>query len=327
MQSRLNLKRVMKSLISLLLVLTLLTPSHETGAAITTLTTYQTKATVYLRTTPSYKGKQVVLIPKQKTVTYVAKSGSWLKVVYSKKVGYVHTESIVRKVESSKKIKDVPHVTLQKSSVFNGVGHSKKVIATLNKNINVIVTEQLGQYVKVRYGNKIGWMNQSDLKKKVLPQPSKTSFLPKKQAVDYLGNYVSSTQQRPLFKIERSAGIDFANAQLFRTNRPIDDYLYAIVESGERSIVSLMLIEFRYNRYPSGQQTGDEIARVALASFFGEGTKETEQLRKLYAKYKQAKKDEVIPITVGGHKGLLVIWYGRVQFIFDYNDELPTIRL
>lgn len=327
MQSKLNLNRIMKSLISLLLVLTLLTPSHETEAAITTLTTYQTKAAVYLRTTPSYKGKQVVLIPKQKTVTYVSKSGSWLKVSYAKKVGYVHTKSIVRTVTSSKKIKDTPYVAVQKSPMYNGVGSNKKVVHTLKKGTNIIATEQLGKYVKVRYGKKTGWMRQTDLKKKVMKQPTKTSFLPKKQAIDYLRNYVSPTQYRPLFKIERSIGIDFANAHLFSTSRPIDDYLFAIVESGERSIVSLTLIEFRYNRYPSGQLAGDEIAHVALASFFGEGTKETEQLRKLYATYKRATKNEVVPITVGGHKGLLVVWYGRVQYIFDYNDELPTIRL
>lgn len=321
------MKRFTHCLVVLAFLFTIFIPVRSVEAAVTKLTTYQTSASVYLRTSPSYKGKQTVLIPKQKTVTYVSKSGSWLKVSYAKKVGYVHTKSIVRTVTSSKKIKDTPYVTVQKSPMYNGVGSNKRVVHTLKKGTNIIATEQLGKYVKVRYGKKTGWMRQTDLKKKVMKQPTKTSFLLKKQAIDYLRNYVSPTQYRPLFKVERSAGIDFANAHLFSTSRPIDDYLFAIVESGERSIVSLTLIEFRYNRYPSGQLAGDEIAHVALASFFGEETKETEQLRKLYATYKRATKNEVVPITVGGHKGLLVVWYGRVQYVFDYNDELPTIRL
>ncbi|UTT43502.1 SH3 domain-containing protein [Exiguobacterium aurantiacum] len=325
------MNKIMTYVIALMIVLATLTPITSTvEAATTTLTSYQTKTAVYLRSTASYKGKQLILIPKQKGVTYVAKKGSWVQVRYANRTGYVNEQSLTRKVQKGVALKPTPYVTQRQVIVYSRVDAHKKQVFTLKKGTTVTVNEQLAGYYKIRYGNKTGWVALKDMKKSTMAAPKpikKTPFLPKQQSIAYLKNYKSNTENRFLFTIKSEHGHQFVNSHLFQTTVPMDEYLFVIGGYDKSKLSSLMFVRSRYDKYPTGQAAGDEAVHAGLAGFFGEGTKETEALRKLYAQHKNFTKNEVIPITIGGQKGILLLWEKRIEFIFDYDGDLPIIRI
>lgn len=335
------MKKIMMYVIALSIVFTILTPIASTvEAATTTLTSYQTKTAVYLRATTSYKGKQLILIPKQKTVTYVAKKGSWLQVRYANRTGYVNEQSLTRKVQKGVALKATPYVTQRQVIVYSRVDAHKKQAFTLKKGTTVTVNEQLAGFYKIRYGNKTGWVASKDIKKAptVAPKPSttkppttkpikKTPFLPKQQSMDYLENYKGVAQNRYLFDVSRQDHINNITFQLFQTSKPMYQYMYIVGNYDRTKLTWVTFVRSRYDNYPSGQATGDEAAYAILAGFFGEGTKETEELRKLYKQHLYFTKDEVIPITIGGNKGLLVKSWKTLEIYFEHNGSLPTIRI
>lgn len=325
------MKKITTYVIALLIVLATLTPIASTvEAATTSLTTFTTKSAAYLRSTASYKGKQLILIPKQKAVTYVAKKGSWVQVRYANQKGYVNEKSLTRKVQKGVALKAAPYVTQRQVIVYSRVDVHKKQAFTLKKGTTVTVNEQLAGYYKIRYGNKNGWVASKDMKKATVAAPKpikKTPFLSKQQSMAYLKNYKSATENRYLFDVSAENDLHYVDFQLFQTRVPMYDYLYLTGNYDRSKLSSVMFIRTRYNKYPTGQAAGDEAAHVVLASFFGEGTKETEELRKLYNRHIDFTKNELIPITIGENEGILLLWYGKLEFIFDYNGQLPTIRI
>ena len=64
----------------------------EAASVAKTTSKYTTTASLNLRSGASTKHKVLVTIPKGKAVTYVSKSGSWSKVKYGSKTGFVSTK-------------------------------------------------------------------------------------------------------------------------------------------------------------------------------------------------------------------------------------------
>lgn len=325
------MKKLMTYVIALVIVLATLTPIASTvEAATTTLTTYTTKTAVYLRSTPSYKGKKLILIPKQKAVAYRSKKGTWVKVRYANRTGYVNEQSLTRKVQKGVAMKAAPYVTQRQVIVYSRVDADKKQVFTLKKGTTVTVNEQLAGYYKIRYGSKTGWVATKYMKKVTVAAPKpikKTPFLPKQASINYLKNYKSATENRLLFTIKSEHGHQFVNSHLFQTTVPMDEYLFVIGGYDQSKLSSLLFVRSRYDKYPTGQATGDEAVHAGLAAFFGEGTEETEMLRNLYAQHKYFEQNEVIPIKVGGQEGILLLWEKRIEFIFDYDGDLPIITI
>ena len=63
-------------------------------------TYYKTTANLNMRKSANTKAAKILTIPKGKQVTYISKSGSWFKVKYGTKTGYV-SSSYLKKVTSS----------------------------------------------------------------------------------------------------------------------------------------------------------------------------------------------------------------------------------
>lgn len=82
------------------------------------VTKYQTKENLNLRTGASTKHKRILTIPKGKLVAYVSKTGSWSKVKYGSKTGYVSTKYLKK-----------PAAPVQaKKSSGSKAGYTKKVM-------------------------------------------------------------------------------------------------------------------------------------------------------------------------------------------------------
>lgn len=67
-----------------------------------TSTTYQTTDNLNLRTGGSVKHKRILTIPKHKEVRYHGKVGSWYKVSYKGKTGYVSSKYLTKGTAASK---------------------------------------------------------------------------------------------------------------------------------------------------------------------------------------------------------------------------------
>lgn len=76
--------------------------SFEVSAAKTTK--YTTTNALNLRATNSNLGKILATIPKNKAVTYISKSGSWYKVKYNGKTGWVSSKYIKTKSTTVKTV-------------------------------------------------------------------------------------------------------------------------------------------------------------------------------------------------------------------------------
>lgn len=140
--------------------------------------TYTTKANLNLRSGASTKHKALVTIPKGKEVTYIVKTGSWSKVKYGSKIGYVSSSYIQKatgKITVAKKT--VPKATVKISaSVINyktktnlnlrsGASTKYKTLVTIPKNKEVTYVSKSGSWYKVKYGSKTGYVSSSYLTK------------------------------------------------------------------------------------------------------------------------------------------------------------------
>lgn len=140
---------------------------------------YTTTANLNLRSTASTKGKLLVTIPKGKTVTYVSKSGTWFKVKYGSKTGYVsstYLKKVVAKAPAKAPVKapatpKAPAVTYKTvySTTENlnlraGASTSHKVLVSIPKGKTVTYVAKSGTWSKISYGGKTGFVNTKYLK-------------------------------------------------------------------------------------------------------------------------------------------------------------------
>lgn len=134
-----------------------------------TVSKYTAKEKVNLRSSASWKGKVYLTIPKGKTVTYLSKSGTWYKVKYGSKTGYVPSSYLTAATAKSadSQASAIPATNYQTTSNLNVRSTSSasgKILAYIPKGKIVTATATSGTWLKVTYGGKTGWVSGSYLK-------------------------------------------------------------------------------------------------------------------------------------------------------------------
>lgn len=135
-----------------------------------TTTTYKTTASLNLRSGASTKQKVILTIPKGKAVTYISKSGSWYKVKYNGKTGYVSSKYIkVTKVTTTKSSaktssNTITYRTTEALNMRTGASATKKLILTIPKGKSVSYISKSGTWYKVKYNGKTGYVSSKYLK-------------------------------------------------------------------------------------------------------------------------------------------------------------------
>ncbi len=135
---------------------------------------YETNANLNLRSSASTKGSILTTIPKGKSVTYVSKNGSWFKVTYGGKTGWV-SSSYLKAASTAKPVNNTPtpvvkpkeEVKYQTSANLNlrsSASTKGSVITTIPKGKSVTYVSKSGSWFKVTYGGKTGWVSSSYLK-------------------------------------------------------------------------------------------------------------------------------------------------------------------
>lgn len=147
------------------------------AAAPSNKVTYKTKENLNLRSAASWSGKILLTIPKNKEVTYVSKSGDWMRVTYNGKTGYVASSYLTAvKPAPAKPVTPAAkkyyyttaNLNLRASNSLSG-----KVIVTLLPNKKVEFVSAHGDWYKIKYENKVGFVSKKYLTEKAPVAPSK----------------------------------------------------------------------------------------------------------------------------------------------------------
>ena len=137
--------------------------SGEADAA--TVTTYTTTANLNLRKSASTSSSVILTIPKGKKITYVSTSGSWYKVKYSSKTGYVSSKYVKKTTTTtSTAIKKTKFKTTANVNLRSKASTSGSVLTTIPKGKIVTATAKSGSWYKVTYGSKTGWVKSTYVK-------------------------------------------------------------------------------------------------------------------------------------------------------------------
>ncbi|MCJ8008366.1 SH3 domain-containing protein [Lederbergia wuyishanensis] len=126
---------------------------------------YQTTANLNLRTGAGTTYKVITVIPKGKQVTLISKHGTWFKVSYSGKTGYVSLTYLKQVTSTSTpKPQSVIYSTTDNLNLRTGAGTTYKVVTVIPKGKQVTLISKHGTWYKVTYSGKTGYVSSTYLK-------------------------------------------------------------------------------------------------------------------------------------------------------------------
>ena len=147
-----------------------ITPSIRTVEVEAASVNFYTTDNLNLRSGASIKQNVLTIIPKGKQVSYVSKSGSWTKVKYGSKTGYVsskYLKSTNIAANSAVKAPAVKYTTTYKTttdlSLRAGGSVKYKKLTTIPKGKAVTMISYKSSWSKVKYGSKTGYVNSKHL--------------------------------------------------------------------------------------------------------------------------------------------------------------------
>lgn len=149
-------------------------------------TEYATTANVNLRTGAGKKYKIVTVIPKGKQVVLLSKHGSWYKVRYSGKTGFVSSAYVKQTATKPNRKTNNPTVKYTTTSNLNlrtGAGTKFKIVTVIPQGKQVTLISKHGNWFKVRYSDKTGFVSSTYVKPVGTPSPSNEK--PSNQAMKY----------------------------------------------------------------------------------------------------------------------------------------------
>ncbi|MDX5980355.1 SH3 domain-containing protein [Exiguobacterium profundum] len=160
--------------------------------------TAQTKANLNLRSSKSTKTTVLLTIPKGKTVTVLSVEGSWSKVKYGSKTGYVANTYLTTSgaatptTPSTGQSINQQFTTTANLNVRQGAGIGYPLVTTIPNGTVVKATKQSGSWYYVTYNGKSGYVSAGYLKQTSTtpsnPAPNEGDAGAGNAAVDYIVN-------------------------------------------------------------------------------------------------------------------------------------------
>lgn len=165
-----------------------------------TVTKYQATANVNLRSKATVSSKSLGVILKGKEVTYLGKSGSWYKVKYGTKTGYVSSTYLKKSSTVTSPKTPVGSVTVYTTSdalnLRAGASTKYKTLLTIPKGKAVTMVAYGTSWSKVTYSGKTGYVSSKYLKKSTVNTglPVEEKFAAKKfQTTTTVSLYTSAS--------------------------------------------------------------------------------------------------------------------------------------
>jgi len=128
----------------------------SSSAGKTTSTKATVKVALNLRSSASLKAKILTVLPRHVTVTVKQVKGSWSKVTYKSRTGWVYNDYLSTSkaaASTSTKKKTTAPLNLRSSGSLKA-----KVITVIPRGKTVTVTKTSGSWSHVKYGSRTGWV-------------------------------------------------------------------------------------------------------------------------------------------------------------------------
>lgn len=187
---------------------------------------YTTTDNLNLRSGASTKYKKLITIPKGKSVTYLSKSGSWYKVKYAGKTGFVSSTYIkvtTKKITSPGKpvvkqdVGTKVYTTTNNLNLRSGASTKYKTLLTIPKGKSVSYLSKSGSWYKVKYEGKTGFVSSTYIKvstaqptSSVKPVTPPTPTSPSKPEVPAEGGLeLGSFYTVDSLNVRKGAGIEY----------------------------------------------------------------------------------------------------------------------
>lgn len=145
---------------------------------------YTTTVNLNMRTKASTSGSRILTIPKGKEIQYISKSGSWYRVKYGSKTGYV-SSSYIKATKVSTPAAKPPatkppttnatsktYKTTENLNLHSSASTSGKILVTIPKNKTVKYISTSSSWYRVQYGSKTGYVSSKYLSE-IKPTPPK----------------------------------------------------------------------------------------------------------------------------------------------------------
>ncbi|MFS0635279.1 D-alanyl-D-alanine carboxypeptidase family protein [Mesobacillus foraminis] len=138
-----------------------LLPLNDTSEAKAASSIYTTTANLNLRSGPSTQNKVLTVIPKARQVSLLSKHGSWYKIRFSNKTGYVSGAYL----KPSSTVSVIKYATTANLNLRSGAGTTHKVLIVIPKSKQVSFLSKHGSWYKVKYSAKSGYVSSKYLRK------------------------------------------------------------------------------------------------------------------------------------------------------------------
>ncbi len=149
------------------------------AAPSTTTDRRETTENLNLRSGMSLSNSILLTIPKGTTLTVESVSGSWAKVSYSGKTGYVSTnylKNVASSTPAPTPTQPVSNTDIRKTTanlnLRSGAGTTYSILVTIPSNTTLTVLSQSGGWAKVSYAGKTGYVSTSYLQSVVTSAPA-----------------------------------------------------------------------------------------------------------------------------------------------------------
>lgn len=172
-----KLTKILSFALVLLLLLTVAFPSSLVSAASGTSftkTTYKTTDSLNLRSSNTTTSKKLTTIPKNTQISSSYRKGSWYKLSYQGKTGYV-LGTYLKKVATGTSFAKTTYQTTAALSLRKAATTSSTRLLTIPTGKKISSSYKDGNWYKVTYSNKTGYVSGSYLKKVTASTTSKTT--------------------------------------------------------------------------------------------------------------------------------------------------------
>jgi len=177
-------------------------------------TQYQTTEQLNVRSGASTKNKVVTKLPKGTKIYSDYRIGSWYKVSYKGKTGYVSGAYLkkVTSVSTSKepakskdtKMTKATYQTTETLNVRSGASTKYKVVTKIPKGTKVTSDAKQGSWYKVTYKGKTGYVSSAYLKKVTATKPTPSKPTPSKPSTPSDTKWMSKASAENILKKEYS---------------------------------------------------------------------------------------------------------------------------
>lgn len=149
-----------------------LSPIGFKSSRVEAATAYKTTANLNLRSRATTQSAILSTIPSGSNINYISSHGSWYKVSYGGKTGYVASQYVKKTSTATTTNASTYYKTTANLNLRVSAATWSKILVTIPSGASVKYISRYGSWYKVSYGSKVGYVASQYLKRASTPTTS-----------------------------------------------------------------------------------------------------------------------------------------------------------